>query len=157
MEYLVQAMTVIIDLMFSFINISLFNVMFLLLFLAMFFPPSFLSLISCHQSVQAMLASLHSELDIQRYLMKIQSPHKVSWPFILSASWCVCAGVSSALTSICCATTFPTYVLQSNSAFPLSASSSSLWLNQSCQWKLTKYQLFKKSLLEFFILLLVND
>ncbi|XP_038144918.1 sickle tail protein homolog isoform X7 [Cyprinodon tularosa] len=32
------------------------------------------------QSLQAMLASLHSELDIQRYLMKIQSPHKSRSP-----------------------------------------------------------------------------
>ena len=45
-----------------------------------------------HQSLQGMLSSLHSELDIQRYLMKIQLPHRVSRPFILSAS-CNCACV----------------------------------------------------------------
>ncbi|XP_047205170.1 sickle tail protein homolog isoform X5 [Girardinichthys multiradiatus] len=32
------------------------------------------------QSLQAMLSSLHSELDIQMYLMKIQSPHKSRSP-----------------------------------------------------------------------------
>lgn len=31
-----------------------------------------------HQSFQVMLSSLHSELDIQSFLMKIQSSHRVS-------------------------------------------------------------------------------
>lgn len=35
-----------------------------------------------HQSFQGMLSSLHSELDIQRYLMKIRLPHRVSQPFL---------------------------------------------------------------------------
>lgn len=62
-----------------------------------------------HQSLQGMLSSLHSELDIQRYLMKIQLPHRVSQPFflIVSASchyisvyvWYFCT-----LTNICCMT-----------------------------------------------------
>lgn len=67
-----------------------------------------------HQTLQGMLSSLHSELDIQRYLMKIQLPHRVSRPFILSAS-ChsvhvnVCDYVCI-LTNICCATVFLTLV-----------------------------------------------
>lgn len=53
------------------------------------FPPSLFPL--PYQSLQGLLSSLHSELDIQRYLMKIQLPHRVSQPFISSAShWCFC-------------------------------------------------------------------
>lgn len=60
-------------------------------FLAMCFFVSVFSSFPSHQSLQGMLASLHSELDIQKYLMKILLPHRVSWPFILSASfWLVC-------------------------------------------------------------------
>ena len=65
--------------------------------LCVFSPPL---LFFSHQSLQGMLSSLHSELDIQRYLMKIQLPHTVSQPFyfILSASChcvrkCVCVCV----------------------------------------------------------------
>lgn len=54
-------------------------------------PLAFLShlcfvFLSCllllHQFLQGMLCSLHSELDIQRYLMKIQWHHRVSQPFL---------------------------------------------------------------------------
>lgn len=93
----------------------------------------------CHQSLQAMIASLHSELDIQRYLMKIQSPYEVSLPFILSATcWvCVSLGVCGCVltpTSIYCMTVFPTFVLLSFAAR----------MNWSRQWRLLKYQLKKQ-------------
>lgn len=57
--------------------------------------PNYLCL-PFNQSFQVMLSSLHSELDIQRFLMKIQSPRRVSrrLPFIcilLKWCWCVCA------------------------------------------------------------------
>lgn len=66
-----------------------------------FFCFLLLSPLFSHQSLQGMLSSLHSELDIQRYLMKIQLPHRVSRPFILSASChCVCVAMfASSLTS----------------------------------------------------------
>lgn len=46
-----------------------------------------------HQSFQGMLSSLHSELDIQRYLMKIRLPHRVSQPFLYLTCIleCVCS------------------------------------------------------------------
>lgn len=46
-----------------------------------------------HQSFQGMLSSLHSELDIQRYLMKIQLPHRVSQLFLYLTCTlaCVCS------------------------------------------------------------------
>lgn len=49
--------------------------------LCVFSPPL---LFFSRQSLQGMLSSLHSELDIQRYLMKIQLPHTVSQPLFLS-------------------------------------------------------------------------
>lgn len=48
-----------------------------------------------HQSFQGMLSSLHSELDIQRYLMKIQLLHTVSQPFLYLT--CILACVCSFL------------------------------------------------------------
>lgn len=87
------------------------------------FSPSF-----SHQSLQGMLLSLHSELDIQRYLMKIQLPHRVSRPFILSTSChCVC-GYVCILTNICCATMFPAPVPSCLVASALSVPAKHTWL-----------------------------
>lgn len=51
-----------------------------------------------HQSFQGMLSSLHSELDIQRYLMKIRLPHRVSQPFLYLT--CIMACVRSFLHAL---------------------------------------------------------
>ena len=83
------------------------------LFYCHFCPPlAFLSHSLCvftcsplfsHQSLQGMLSSLHSELDIQRYLMKIQLPRRVSQTFlylICIVPLCLCVAVfASSLTS----------------------------------------------------------
>lgn len=93
-----------------------------------------LSPLFSRQTLQGMLSSLHSELDIQRYLMKIQLPHRVSQPFILSASHCcVCqcvCGYVRTLANICCVThSHPTSVPPCLSASALTAPASLPWLS----------------------------
>lgn len=106
------------------------------------FVFSFSHLFFLHQSLQGMLSSLHSELDIQRYLMKIQLPHRVSQTFylicIMPLCKCVCGHVCI-LANICRVSMFPILV-------PLCLlSACSVWacqallaagLNQFWPWKL---------------------